>query len=326
MILPAIRPPRVENPILWQELTHQHRAAPTAQQREFLLALVLATALVGGALLLLPNNRTLGYIVTQYGLVALWAFTATVMIRAVVAGANVISREHVGRTWDALVLTGVSARRIMIGKWLAAVRRVWGWGVALACLRMVFVPIFFFSTTQSYAYYTWRRMGSYQNQYDDVVYTIGFSPGITFTAVIVALLMPFIEIAACAALGVAASGITQRGASAAVLAGIVRFVPTILTLHSGFVRYESSAPYWRWLRMPTFSLADAGTGLMMRLSMPEISWTRSTYGWAFSNLGAPLLLLFTFTALALVVTLLMARRQGALPHPKALKLLSQSSA
>lgn len=65
---------------------------------------------------------------------------------------------------------------------------------------------------------------------------------------------------------------------------------------------------------------------MMRLSMPEISWTRSTYGWAFSNLGAPLLLLFTFTALALVVTLLMARRQGALPHPKALKLLSQSSA
>ncbi len=300
------------NPVLWQELLYQTRNTPRVQRLELLIALLLAGGIVGGASVLLQNGRTSGGLASQFMLIALWSFSAVVMIRSIVAGANAISREHVGQTWDALVLTGISARRIMLGKWLASMRRVMGWGVALAAVRLFTLPLFMYAMTQTYVWFSFRRNNPIS--YEENFTTIGWVPWSTGLGVLVAIIMPFVEIAACTALGVAASALTKRAPSAAVLAGLVRFIPIALTLHAGFVRYNNRAPMYRWWRFPSFSVADSGTVLMMRMVQPEMEWTRGQHVWALTNLTGPIALLFSFLLVSLIITLIIVKRRGALPH------------
>lgn len=50
--------------------------------------------------------------------------------------ANSISREKRGKTWDNLLLTGVSARHIVWGKWWATLSALWGDHAVTAVLRL----------------------------------------------------------------------------------------------------------------------------------------------------------------------------------------------
>lgn len=50
--------------------------------------------------------------------------------------ANSIQRERSGHTWDSLRLTNVGAGRIVLGKWAASLRALWGDHLMLAILRL----------------------------------------------------------------------------------------------------------------------------------------------------------------------------------------------
>jgi hypothetical protein len=56
-------------------------------------------------------------------------------LRTLAFAANTISREKRGGTWDILLLTPMSARQIVRGKWWATVRHVWRGYLLLALLR-----------------------------------------------------------------------------------------------------------------------------------------------------------------------------------------------
>ncbi|MFW5696195.1 MAG: hypothetical protein ACOCXR_00255 [Phototrophicaceae bacterium] len=47
-----------------------------------------------------------------------------------------ITREHSGKTWDVLLLTDVSARTLVMGKWRASLRALWGDHLLLVALRL----------------------------------------------------------------------------------------------------------------------------------------------------------------------------------------------
>lgn len=50
--------------------------------------------------------------------------------------ANSIQRERSGHTWDSLRLTNVGAGRIVLGKWVASLRALWGDHLMLGILRL----------------------------------------------------------------------------------------------------------------------------------------------------------------------------------------------
>src|SRR5262249_21681604 len=119
--------PQVRNPIVWQEVIYQQRTAARMMQWRLTGPLLLGALYIGVMLTL----TRIDYPTRELGLYIIWLAQVVTVVRAITAGGNTISREHVGLTWDTLVLTGVSARQILLGKWSAALQRLGPWMLAL---------------------------------------------------------------------------------------------------------------------------------------------------------------------------------------------------
>jgi hypothetical protein len=61
------------------------------------------------------------------------------IIRALAFSSNSIARERQQDSWDLLVLTGVDARQVVMGKWAATVRSLWPSFIRLGLLRACIV-------------------------------------------------------------------------------------------------------------------------------------------------------------------------------------------
>src|SRR5688572_27134370 len=140
---------RVGNPILWQEFTHQVRSGPRWMRWGSVFGILLAASAI---LYTLSTLSKIDAPTRELALIIIWIIHSATAVRAIVAGANTISREHVGQTWDALVLTGVSARRILFGKWRAALWRVRGWTLMLGIVRLVMLPVFVLALINRFIY------------------------------------------------------------------------------------------------------------------------------------------------------------------------------
>lgn len=133
-----------QNPILRAERKHQWHVMSTSRAGTiwiWLAALMLIPALIASVILFLgglllpwiPQLVTL--FDTTQGLVQL-AFvdvlTMNIAMYLVVTlitlglAANSINREKRGKTWDTLLLTSMSARQIVWGKWWATLNALWG--------------------------------------------------------------------------------------------------------------------------------------------------------------------------------------------------------
>ncbi len=307
----SIRVPSLnDNPIEWQESRQQtHRS--TGIRLSMWLGLALLVIAVTAIVLTLDNFSTP---TQQLAIYLIWIVHAVVASRAISAGANAISREHVGKTWDSLVLTGVSARQILIGKWLGVLNRVSGWMLIFGAVRIVMVPVFMMSLLYRYA---WFNGGVSVSQYygDRLPTPIGWVAWATILAVVMSAMLAVLEVAACTALGMAASAWTRRGWTAMIAAFCIRLVP--VALFAGFTRYQmGTGPYWRTLSFPALSLADAGTGPLWQLSLPLTGWTINEHVTALPGLATATLMLIWFTVLSLSAAWWAIRRDGALQKGK----------
>jgi hypothetical protein len=86
-------------------------------------------------LLPVPTNNAIALPAFFLLIVMNVALTVVVMLITLGLGANSISREKAGRTWEILLLTGVNARQVVWGKWWATVRVLWGDHLMVALLR-----------------------------------------------------------------------------------------------------------------------------------------------------------------------------------------------
>src|SRR5579871_5340497 len=138
---------QLKNPIAWQELFHLQRTAINPLSRlRLLVPLLVGLMFVGVALTL--NN--IDYPTRELGIFAIYIVHVLTALRALDAGANAISREHTGQTWDALILTGVNARQILFGKWRAVLEHVAPWMGLLGVLRLAMIPVFLVALTNYY--------------------------------------------------------------------------------------------------------------------------------------------------------------------------------
>jgi len=321
---------RVRNPILVQEVNYQRRTASRFWGYIKVFGPLALCALFG--LLVLSLSQVINNQTREITIFAIWFVHAIVVTRCVIAGANAISREHVGQTWDALILTGVSTRQILFGKWMAANRRVAPWMLALGAFRLAALPLFTMALVTRFAWrfsaYNMSATGVSPNPaaYSAAATTPSL-PMLTFAlepallAALLIVLLTILEIMACTAIGIAASAITRRGVMAMILAFCIRFAPVVI--FAGFTRYEvgDSARSWQVLRFPALALADSGTSPLIQLMIPLRNWDRNVYYQQFNfyrdALGGILLatgLLLILLSLSMLVAWFAIRTSGALPH------------
>lgn len=295
---------RFTNPIIWQETNHQRRPLVLRQLAYRVVGLLLLVAAILTIILTLGNVNTPTH---QLGIYLIWVIHAVTAARAISAGANAISREHVGKTWDPLVLTGISVRHILYGKWLGVLNRVAPWMLILGTVRLVMLPIFMLSLVYRYAWFSGSRSYYYAEGYSPV----GWVAWAALLAVFMTVVLTVLEVLACTALGMAASALTRRGWTAMVAAFCIRLIP--VALFAAFTRYEiGGGPYWRVLSFPALSLADAGTGPLWQLALPLTGWTQQAHVRALPGLGLATLLLLIFAVASVLVTWWSIRTAGAL--------------
>ncbi|MCA0457241.1 MAG: hypothetical protein LCI00_24935 [Chloroflexi bacterium] len=302
----SIRVPSLNNnPIEWQE-TRQN-GSPLARTRVGIL-FGMGLVVVAVVTIILTLDR-ISLPTQQLAIYIIWIIHAVTAARSISAGSNAISREHVGKTWDSLVLTGVSARRILIGKWLGVLNRVAGWMLIFGTIRLVMLPVFMVSLVYRYAWYN----GGYVSQYygDRVIEPVDWVPWAAFLGVVMSVVLSVLEVLACTALGMATSAFLRRGWTAMIAAFCLRLLP--VALFGAFTRYEvGTGPYWRTLAFPALSIADAGTGPLWQLALPLTGWTRQTHASALPGLWMATALLVAIMIVGLTVAWWSIRRDGAL--------------
>ena len=295
----------ITNPIEWQETQHQLRSIPTATRRYWFmtpLTLTLAVVVIGLTLI------DMGAQTRNMAIYFIWIVHMITASRAISAGANAISREHVGKTWDALVLTNVNTRQILLGKWLGVLNRVAPWMLMFGTVRLVMIPIFTIAMMNRFLYFA-SGGGYIYGSYSSVPLSwVGWA---AVAAVIFTVLLTVLEVMACTAIGLAASAIMRKGWMAMIAAFCIRFAPVVL--FGAFTRYEvATGMAYRVLRFPYLSLADGGTAPLYLLSLPYSYRTQTVHLDALPSVLMAGVLLSGMLVTALLVTWWAIRRDGAL--------------
>lgn len=297
------------NPLEWQERRYQQRHTPLMMHRWRWLG-VAALLLAVGVIALTLHNITSP--TRELGILTVWFFHALTGARAIAAGATAISREHVGQTWIPLVLTGVSVRRILLGKWLGVLHHVAPWMLALGTVRLIMIPVFMMAFVNRYA---WRAMSRYSTYNGSFPVMMEWVPWAAIASVILTVVLTVLDVLCCTAIGMATSAIFKRSAPAMIAALCLRFAPVVL--FGAFTRYEVGlGPSWRVLRFMPLAVADGGSAPLYQLSLPLTYWTPTAHVDALSGILLAGLLLFSMMSVALVVTWFAIRQAGALPEAR----------
>ncbi len=217
-----------DNPVTRAERSYQAGMTLPRGARRFavLLSLLLIVALIThGALLIAPQVAVLTGVPARDLTEALrgWLGTSAVVIAVLIMfqhlsfaassvqlSAAAIAREKQARTWESLVLTGVDARRIIVGKWAATLATQWQNYRLLLALRFGIV--------------LWMGLGSYTIE----LYPSFEPPSIPVVLVfaVVIAVFPLIYAAFMAAVGLLGALLTT-GTTAAVRVAMLLYVGSI---------------------------------------------------------------------------------------------------
>lgn len=299
------------NPVEWQELKLQQRGIPAFIRRwRLFVPIALISAFTGIALTLSHIDSP----TRDLAIHAIWIFHIITVIRALVAGSTAISREHAGRTWEPLILTGISARNILLGKWLGVLHLLSPWMFGLGVLRLLMLPVLMLAFVNRYAWWSYARSASYYNAAGEMVYReVSWVAWAALLAVAMTLVLTALEIMSSAAVGVAASAIFRRTTLAMIAALCVRFLPVLV-----FVlvtrQQVGIGPSWRILRATPLAVADGGSAALYQLVLPYTTWTTTAHTSALSGILLSTALLLGLLVVALLAAWVAIRRSGALPR------------
>jgi hypothetical protein len=254
-----------------------------------------------------------------------------VALRTISTGANSIAREKQSGTWEMLLLTGIDARRIVLGKWWGAIRGVQRDVLMLLPLRVGVTMLAAYLTSRPYyaSYYY-----GYSNYYS---YTINppHPLGILLMIPLISL-FTFAAVGLTAAIGVLASAALRRP-QFALAAGVVTYLTVSIGsiigvawigthLWNDYYNYGNYDFYLVATNTLTFAaatLAENGTLMTSMLGYYQViygatatptEW-RYTAGYLLGG-GSALLLILWGTGVFLVLAQRFAVRSGALRPPK----------
>ena len=298
------------NPIEWQELTLQQRRIPAFVRRWWLFIPVTLTMVFLGIALTLNgvDNPT-----RDLAIHVIWIFHIITVIRALIAGSIAVSREHAGRTWEPLIMTGISARHILLGKWLGVLHLLSPWMFGLGALRLLMLPVLMLAFVNRYAWWSYARTANLYNASGELYYRdISWVGWAALLAVFMTLVLTALEVMSSAAVGVAASAVLRRTTLAMIAALCVRFLP-VFVFALATRQQVGLGPSWRILRATPLAVADGGSAALYQLVLPYTTWTTTAHANALSGVLLATVLLTVLLLVALVVAWAAIRRSGALP-------------
>jgi hypothetical protein len=346
------------SPVMQAELTYQRRSSATRRPRRLLRRILawpwkilLALAIMSAVILLVvePFAAVIGYDVASlpiemHPLAALVLFFIPVVslipltllvhfrtqLRTLALASNTISREKRGGTWDILLLTPISARQIVRGKWWATVRHAWREYLLLALLRAGSI---LWVTLEAgryiiYSYPTYRieiRPHYYEPQPLFMLFSVALMVGFTL-----------LNLLYTSAFGMLGSVFNRGGGTSLTLAIVIRTVTLIgLALGVGLLShvllinfiigsYPSSDSFLYRLhmvmQMVAFTLFDNGSilsGLFANHNFPASGSSYYVHYVANMLIGGlvTIIVYLVLTWLSLRLAQWLIRRQGALvPH------------
>jgi hypothetical protein len=358
-LLTAFRP---HIPIVQAELTFQQRSSGARRRRRLLRRLLawpgkilLALAVMSAVVLLVvePFVTAIGYdlaslpaemhnfaavILFFIPLIALIPLTLLIhfrtQLRTLALASNSISREKRGGTWDLLLLTPVSAREIVRGKWWATLKYVWRGYALLTLLRVASL----FWLVQEAGRYNIHTYPTYRVEIQPHYYPHS-ALHLLLAASVVALLT-MLNAGYTSALGTLGSVFNRGGGTSLTLAIAIRTV-TLIAIGAGImlaghlllvhVLYKLSSSYdplsqpwmvYQMLVSAGVNILDNGfivAGTLASFSPPDPStlYYGPSYYYAYVNsfvagtvLALGLLIVLTWLSLRLAEWLI--KRQGAL--------------
>jgi len=169
--------------------------------------------------------------------------------------ASSIGREKQGKTWDSLLLTGVNARQIVLGKWSATLHTLWPDFALVWMLRLGMIAWLIAIGGGEFLYHT----------------SLAGLPPRFFTLLLTAAMVAAhtaIDAGLTAALGLLGALVEGQGAAAALLIGVGRLVWSIAPLvvpYYVFATYEMHDSEFHLLFWGAFMLVSAAlTALLLR--------------------------------------------------------------
>lgn len=156
------------------------------------------------------------------------------VLRAANFGGNTLGRELNGRTWEMLILTGVDARRLVIGKWLGVFRYMLRDALWLVTVRMM---VMFWVLVMHQMNMTYDYVARQGVVFSDIGMNLSWLPPM----LLLTTLFVFLEIGLSAALGMMTAMRRHRVGAAGSIA--IRFgVPGLLIfgtlLYIGFAQHN----------------------------------------------------------------------------------------
>jgi hypothetical protein len=232
---------------------HRWRSAAIVLSLAGILAMLFALLLW-----MYPSPYGQSYIWMFFPAWSIWVLYAVTVLQAIVASTSVFG-EYTQQTWEHLIITGISIRRILLGNWLAALHRIRGWLFFLAIARIAVIPMYVLVTLKvalpmcAYASCVLQAPKPIWRWALAVGMAIGMTVGLTV-----------FDIACCSLIGLAVSALTRHSRLAAVFAVLLRFSPLVVFLAFGF----NDSNFWEWWSAPPFALVDGGTAPAIQLILP----------------------------------------------------------
>lgn len=250
----------IDNPVFRRELLSLTRSTTAHRWRSVGVGLMLLGALLGLfilALQMFPANDQLIWMF--FPAWALWVIHGATVLHVIIVSSTMINIEYSTQTWETLILTGISARRILLGKLLATLHQSRGWIFLFGIARIAVLPL--------YLLVTFKVVHSECGLYSlSCVLQPTRTLSMWLAAVGMVLALTVVDILCCALLGLASSTLIRRAAFAMILAILIRFAPLILFLASGF----DDINFWTWWTAPSFALVDGGTAPTIQLILPLV--------------------------------------------------------
>jgi hypothetical protein len=294
---------RWDDPIFRREMIRLERRRTSHRWRSVAIISALCTILAMLFVLLLwmyPSSYGQQYIWMFFPSWALWVIYAVTVLQAIIASVGILSAEYTDQTWEPLIITGISAKRILMGSWLAALHRIRGWLFFLAIARIAVLPVYLLVSTKVAQFACGPLVLACIRQ-PSTLGTASLAVGMTVALTI-------LDIACCVLIGLAAGAITRHSRAAVVFAILLRFSPLIVFLAFG-VDYDN---FWVWWASPPFALVDGGTAPAVQLIMPLLP------NWLYFNpLLGLLLLTVALTIILLImlsITFVLLRRNSRVAH------------
>lgn len=322
-----------DNPILRAEMAYQRRTIPRSLQWFDRFGVILVALVTSVCLLYFPvinNTYGISWPVENVKalLVLLWITQIVMMLRCVIAGFNATRNHHGRQHWEALTLTGISPRRLFIGKWWGVLHGLRGWLVALGIFKLA---LFAYVTVSLIAYcylspfliivnnlsiYSRDSVSFAQvaiNRSNETFQSLPPLNRIVLTGFLI-VCVSLLEILASTVIGMV-GGLFSVKSIGLVAALALRF-STFAFMWIPDYRLFGSVFLWRWNEYTLFSLVDGGSTAILRAGLVYRGSFNSSNQITESVLRAfyaAIIMYLAYLLFAFVVSHILLRWQGLLP-------------